>query len=216
MLTRRAPPSVSMTAPVVPALVAASTTTSAMSSAVAIRRAGGSAAAWAKYVRFAASGMPLHQRAFLDDTYRLAGRQGTVDVLSALMAEARIDTEFGERFRTAFLARRRDALHVVPDRAAERGDLPDRPGVTTVLDIVFGTLRYRVLATREADSAETLVDARRGPHRHPDTGARHRRRRSGHGTVTGQRPAVRAAEVRTSRSISGVSTPVKVLRWLTW
>ncbi|MFF1837759.1 TetR/AcrR family transcriptional regulator [Streptomyces sp. NPDC058231] len=90
-------------------------------------------------------------RAFLADTYRLAGHRQVTDVLRALMAEAQIDAEFGERFRTGFLERRRDALRVILDRAAHRGDLPAQPEPSTVLDLVFGTLWYRVLTARPVE-----------------------------------------------------------------
>lgn len=88
-------------------------------------------------------------RAFLGDTFRLGRQQRVVDILRVLMAEAQINEEFGELFRSAFLQRRRDALQVVLDRARTRGDLPPRPAASTVLDIVFGTLWYRLLATRQ-------------------------------------------------------------------
>ncbi|MER5851313.1 TetR-like C-terminal domain-containing protein [Streptomyces sp. NPDC002012] len=80
-------------------------------------------------------------------------------ILCTLMAEARIGAGFGERLRTGFLERRRDVLRTVLDRAAHRGDLPARPAPSTVLDVVFGTLWYRALATRHAlggDLAEEL------------------------------------------------------------
>lgn len=70
-------------------------------------------------------------------------------MLRALMAEAQIDQDFGARFRAAFLRRRREALGVILDRARTRGDLPAAPPPGTVADIVFGTLWYRLLATRE-------------------------------------------------------------------
>lgn len=88
-------------------------------------------------------------RAFLADTYRLAETQYIRDVLGALMAQAQLDAEFGARFRSGFLERRRAALRSVVDRAAMRGDLPRRPAPNVVLDLVFGTLWYRVLATQE-------------------------------------------------------------------
>ena len=76
------------------------------------------------------------------------------DLLRTMMAEAQIDQEFAGRFRAAFLKRRRQALAVITDRARERGDLPTRPDPGTVADIVFGTIWYRVLATRQPlDSA---------------------------------------------------------------
>ncbi|MGX1668942.1 TetR/AcrR family transcriptional regulator [Streptomyces sp. NPDC055400] len=109
-------------------------------------------------------------RAFLMDTFRLSRQQRVVDILRVLMAEAQINEEFGELFRSAFLQRRRDALQVVLDRARTRGDLPPRPAASTVLDIVFGTLWYRLLATRQPmgddlveDLAATLTQAAQPP-----------------------------------------------------
>lgn len=92
--------------------------------------------------------------AFLHDTFRLAETPQIRDVLRTLMAEAQLDTAFGERFRTFFLERRRDALRTVLSRAKSRGDLPAQPGPSTVLDVVFGVLWYRILATGQpVDSA---------------------------------------------------------------
>nr|WP_244180567.1 TetR-like C-terminal domain-containing protein [Amycolatopsis pretoriensis] len=54
------------------------------------------------------------------------------DTLRALMAQAQLDPEFGNRFREDFLHRRREALGTIVERARERG-----------------TLWYRLLATRE-------------------------------------------------------------------
>ena len=97
-------------------------------------------------------------RAFLEASYQMAGHPGLSDLLRALMAEAQIDPAFGDRFRAAFLERRRDALAVIIDRARERGDLPDRPAAGTVADIVFGTIWYRTLATRQPLDADLVDD----------------------------------------------------------
>ena len=101
-------------------------------------------------------------RAFLDASYEIGNRNPEfVGLLRALMAEAQLDPEFGVRFRAAFLERRRDALAVITGRARERGDLPDRPDPETVADIVFGTIWYRILATRRPFDAvleEDLLD----------------------------------------------------------
>jgi len=97
-------------------------------------------------------------RAFLEDTFRLGSQQRVVDILRALMAQAQINEEFGVLFRSAFLQRRRDALQVVLDRARARGDLPPRPAASTVLDIVFGTLWYRLLATRQPMGDDLVED----------------------------------------------------------
>jgi len=88
-------------------------------------------------------------RAFLEASYQMAGYPQLADLLRTMMAEAQIDQEFAGRFRAAFLQRRRGALAVITDRARERGDLPTRPDPGTVADIVFGTIWYRVLATRQ-------------------------------------------------------------------
>lgn len=87
-------------------------------------------------------------RAFLTASYKMANDRALADLLRALMAEAQVDEAFGERFREAFLQRRRDALAVIVDRARQRGDLPPHPAPTVVLDLVFGAIWYRVLATR--------------------------------------------------------------------
>jgi AcrR family transcriptional regulator len=87
-------------------------------------------------------------RKFLTASFDLGRKEQVVDVLRALMAEAQINPEFGERFRDSFLQHRRDALGVVLSRAAARGDLPPDVPAETVTDIVFGTLWYRILGTR--------------------------------------------------------------------
>ena len=88
-------------------------------------------------------------RRFLDDSLVLARSPQLVDMLCALMAEAQVDAAFGERFRSGFLERRRDALRTVVHRAVVRGDLPEHLSPDTVLDIVFGVAWYRMLAIRK-------------------------------------------------------------------
>lgn len=88
-------------------------------------------------------------RAFLRASYEMANEPHLADLLRALMAQAQIDPEFADRFRTGFLERRREALAVITDRARSRGDLPRGISPGTVADIVFGTIWYRVLATRQ-------------------------------------------------------------------
>lgn len=114
-------------------------------------------------------------RAFLAASFALGRKRPVVEVLRALMAEAQVDHEFGERFRTAFLQRRRDALAVILDRAQARGELP--PGIApgTVCDIVFGTLWYRLLAIRQPLDKrliEELVSALAGPQPDSDMGVK--------------------------------------------
>jgi AcrR family transcriptional regulator len=100
-------------------------------------------------------------RAFLEASYAMVDSVPQLaDLMRALMAEAQLDREFGMRFRVSFLERRRDALAVITGRAHERGDLPARPDEATVADIVFGTIWYRILATRrplDAGLADDLI-----------------------------------------------------------
>ncbi|PWU50457.1 TetR family transcriptional regulator [Micromonospora globispora] len=105
-------------------------------------------------------------RTFLTASFKLGRDRRVMGVLRALMAHAQIDEEFGERFRNSFLQRRRDALAIIVDRAQERGDLPAVPSPGTIADIVFGTLWYRVLATRQPPDdrlADELVTILGGP-----------------------------------------------------
>lgn len=97
-------------------------------------------------------------RAFLKASYRLANHPELGDLLRAIIAEAQINTEFGARFRSDFLQRRRDALTIITDRARDRGDLPERPHPATIADIVFGTIWYRVTATREPLDDDLIED----------------------------------------------------------
>lgn len=88
-------------------------------------------------------------RTFLDSSFVLSRRPQVAAMLCALMAQTQTDPAFGARFREAFLLRRRDALTTILTRAAERGDLPECPTPGAVLDLVFGVIWYRMLATRE-------------------------------------------------------------------
>ena len=98
--------------------------------------------------------------AFLDASFALGRARPVQDALRALMAHAQIDPAFHQRFRTAFLDRRRAALAVLLDRAGARGDLPPHPSPEIVCDLVFGVIWYRVLATgapMDAELADELV-----------------------------------------------------------
>jgi AcrR family transcriptional regulator len=120
-------------------------------------------------------------RTFLTASFALGRKRQVVDTLRALMAHAQIDVEFGQRFRTSFLQRRRDALGVILDRARARGDLPPglRPG--TVADIAFGVIWYRVLATPQpVDNRllDELVAILAGPQPDPTPSTTTRRKRT--------------------------------------
>lgn len=88
-------------------------------------------------------------RAFLADSFALSRHPHVADLLCALMAESQTDPGFGARFYDGFLVRRRDALSIVLTRADRRGELPEHLRPDTMLDIVFGVIWYRMLATRQ-------------------------------------------------------------------
>jgi AcrR family transcriptional regulator len=95
-------------------------------------------------------------RRFVVASFDLAAKHPVADALRALMAQAQLDAEFRKRFWDAFLQRRRDALRVLVDRAAARGDLPAAASADTVIDAVFGIVWYRLLTDRPPD--EQLAD----------------------------------------------------------
>ncbi|MFJ8621437.1 TetR/AcrR family transcriptional regulator [Kitasatospora sp. NPDC093550] len=90
---------------------------------------------------------PADLRAFLRASMALGRRPEVAAGLRALMAEAQVDPAFGERFRASFLQPRREALGTLLDRARLRGELPPGLSVGTAIDLVFGVVWYRLLAT---------------------------------------------------------------------
>ncbi len=82
--------------------------------------------------------------AFLNSTYAASLRPGTLPVLRSLMAEAQLDPDFGAAFDELFLQRRREALTEVLARHPRELRAP----VPIAVEIVFGVLWYRILATR--------------------------------------------------------------------
>ncbi len=67
-------------------------------------------------------------------------------ILAALMAEAQLDQTFARSFRSGFLARRRQVLVEVLQRARARGEVGGSVDTDFLVEIVFGALWYRVLA----------------------------------------------------------------------
>ncbi|QKW22246.1 TetR/AcrR family transcriptional regulator [Kitasatospora sp. NA04385] len=86
--------------------------------------------------------------AFLAATFA-AATPPTTDALRALMAEAQIDPAFGERFQHTLLRPRREALGTLTARAHAAGALAPHLTPATAVDLAFGLLWYRLLATRE-------------------------------------------------------------------
>jgi AcrR family transcriptional regulator len=84
-------------------------------------------------------------RIFLRRT--VAGAAGpNTRLLAALMAEAQLDEDFAEVFRTGFLARRRQVLVELLERGCSRGELAREVDSAFLAELVFATLWYRILA----------------------------------------------------------------------
>lgn len=116
-------------------------------------------------------------RTFLAATFAAAGPP-TDDALRALMAETQLDPDFRERFRAALLTPRREALATLLERARRDGALAPHLTPATAVDLAFGVLWYRLLATRDPlDDAlaallvRTLLDPSAGPSEAPSAGS---------------------------------------------
>jgi AcrR family transcriptional regulator len=84
-------------------------------------------------------------RVFLRRSVSGAGGRNT-RLLAALMATAQLDDAFAESFRTGFLARRRRALRQLLERGRDRGELGASADLDFLVELVFATLWYRILA----------------------------------------------------------------------
>jgi AcrR family transcriptional regulator len=91
----------------------------------------------------------LDLREFLRASFTLGRGSQVADGLRALMAEALHNPAFSERFRSSFLQPRRTALGTLLARAQAKDELPPGLSPGTITDIVFGTIWYRLLATRQ-------------------------------------------------------------------
>jgi AcrR family transcriptional regulator len=93
----------------------------------------------------------------------VAGLRGrNARIASGVMAEAQLDETFGERLRTGFLARRREALRRVLERGRDRAEVDPDVDLDLLVDLMFGALWYRVLAQHAPLSrrfADQLTDA---------------------------------------------------------
>jgi AcrR family transcriptional regulator len=83
-------------------------------------------------------------RTFLRSTVAGARRNGRL--LAALMAEAQFDEDLAEAFRTGFLAHRRQVLGELLERGRDRGELAATADTDFLVELVFATLWYRILA----------------------------------------------------------------------
>lgn len=95
----------------------------------------------------------------------LGARDETGLLLRALMAEAQRDAAFAASFRDGFLAQRRAVLRTLLEHAVERGEIAAVADLDLLVEVVYGTLWYRLLAdsgpldARFADAlTELLLD----------------------------------------------------------
>jgi AcrR family transcriptional regulator len=105
-------------------------------------------------------------RSFLRQMFRLTSRQ-TGPLLRCLMMEAQRDKAFHERFRSGFIRCRQEALAELLSRHK-----PGPTPVSVIVDMIFGTLWYRLLighaplddklADETARAAITLLGGKRG------------------------------------------------------
>jgi AcrR family transcriptional regulator len=116
----------------------------------------------------AAAIAPLSDGGALEDDLRVflrrtvAGANANAQLLAALIAEAQFDEAFAEHFRDGFLARRREVLRELLERGVERRELIATADVDFLVEIVFATLWYRILARHEPLNrrfADQLADA---------------------------------------------------------
>lgn len=95
-------------------------------------------------------------REFLAASWRLARMPQVADLLRALAAEAQLDPAFAGRFRDAFIKHRRAALTTILSRHSPP-QLAPGIRVSTLVDIVFGVLWYRLLIM-PTDFDDALTD----------------------------------------------------------
>jgi AcrR family transcriptional regulator len=84
--------------------------------------------------------------ALLSQTFATSRTHPGLDhVLCALMGEAQRDPAFATRWREQLIEPRRKVLQAVLERAQQRGELPRSADLALLLDVVFGTMWYRML-----------------------------------------------------------------------
>jgi AcrR family transcriptional regulator len=106
-------------------------------------------------------------RTMLRATFALTGRAGPV--IAGLMAEATHDRAFAERLQERLLARRRAVLRAILAAGQHAGQLGHGIPLDLAVDLVFGTMWYRVLSGHApvdqhlADQLSTTVSTLLGP-----------------------------------------------------
>jgi AcrR family transcriptional regulator len=96
--------------------------------------------------------------AFLAATFAERGQR---PVLVGLMAQALLDPAFAVQFRDRFLFSRRAVLRGILERARGRGELAAGTDLELLIDVVYGTLWYRLLldhAPLDEESGRRLAE----------------------------------------------------------
>ena len=75
---------------------------------------------------------------------RLVAAGPSARILTALLAEAQNDPEFGQAYRAHFVEPRRDQARAVFSRAIARGEIPDGVDVEVAIDLLWGPLYHRL------------------------------------------------------------------------
>jgi AcrR family transcriptional regulator len=91
---------------------------------------------------------------FITATFAAGRKPGTLPVLRALMAQAQLDPAFAVAFRERFLRSRREALAEVIRHHPDDIRVPEE----VALDVVFGVLWYRILATHAPLNSELAAE----------------------------------------------------------
>lgn len=75
---------------------------------------------------------------------RLVAAGPSARILTALLAEAQNDPEFGKAYRAHFVEPRRDQARAVFSRAIAREEIPDGVDVEVAIDLLWGPLYHRL------------------------------------------------------------------------
>ena len=75
---------------------------------------------------------------------RLVATGPSARILTALLAEAQNDPEFGRAYRAHFIEPRRDQARAVFSRAIARGEIPAGIDVEVAIDLLWGPLYHRL------------------------------------------------------------------------
>ncbi len=106
----------------------------------------------ALYAAWDSSGPATHQTgtlraemlALVRPWVRLVATGPSARILTALLAEAQNDPEFGQAYRAHFIEPRRDQARAAFSRAIARGEIPAGTDVEVAIDLLWGPLYHRL------------------------------------------------------------------------